>query len=54
MDQVEQDYDDQIDKLNDINDAHERTAKLIELENQLANVSKEKQRVFREGIGWVN
>ena len=54
MDQVEKDYDDQIDKLNDINDAHERTAKLIELENQLANASKEKQRVFREGIGWVN
>lgn len=54
MDQVEKDYDDQIDKLNDINDAHERTAKLIELENQLANVSKEKQRVYREGIGWVN
>ena len=54
MDQVEQDYDDQIDKLNDINDAHERTAKLIELENQLANASKEKQRVYKEGIGWVN
>lgn len=54
MEQVEKDYDDQIDKLNDINDAHERTAKLIELENQLANASKEKQRVYKEGIGWVN
>lgn len=51
---VEDAYDTELDKLQDKEDAIERTNKLLELQNNLQNAQQEKQRVFRQGIGWVN
>ena len=33
--------------------SYERTNKLIELQNKLLDTNKEKERVYREGVGWV-
>ena len=46
-------YDDAIKKLQDYNDDLDRTNKLLELQNKLKSASQEKERVYREGIGWV-
>jgi len=46
---VEDYYDKEIDKLNDKNEAIERTNKLLELQQNLLNAQDEKSRVFRQG-----
>ena len=51
---VEDAYDTELDKLQDKEDAIERTNKLLSLQNNLQNAQQERQRVFRQGIGWVN
>lgn len=51
---VEDAYDTELKKLQDKEDAIERTNKLLSLQNNLQNAQQERQRVFREGIGWVN
>ena len=50
---VEDAYDKELEKLQDKEDAIERTNKLLSLQNNLQNAQQEKQRVYREGIGWV-
>ena len=50
---VEDAYDKELEKLQDKEDAIERTNKLLELQNNLQNAQNERQRVYREGIGWV-
>lgn len=50
---IEDTYDTELEKLKDKEDAIERTNKLLELQNNLQNAQQEKQRVYREGIGWV-
>lgn len=50
---VDKAYDNEIQKLRDINDSKERTIKLTELLQNLENANKEGKRVFRAGIGWV-
>lgn len=52
-DEVQDYYDDLIDDLEKENDARDRTNELIELQQNLLNAQNEKQRVYREGIGWV-
>ena len=46
-------YDDLIDKLKDYNEDLDRTNNLLEKQKNLQDALKEKQRVYREGIGWV-
>ena len=46
-------YDKELEKLKDKEDAIARTNKLIQLQNNLLNSQKEKERVFRQGVGWV-
>lgn len=50
---VEDAYDKELEKLQDKEDAIERTNKLLSLQNNLQNAQQEKQRVYRQGIGWV-
>lgn len=50
---VEETYDKELEKLQDKADTIERTNRLIELQNNLMNANKEKERVYRQGIGWV-
>ena len=50
---VEDYYDDEIDKINKVNDAKERTIELEKLQDELLNNRKNKARVWREGIGWT-
>ena len=52
-DNVDKIYDEEIKKLNDKNESLERTNKLLELQKNLKNSMQEKERVYREGIGWV-
>ena len=46
-------YDDAVKKLQDYNENLDRTNELLELQNKLKTVSQEKERVYREGLGWV-
>lgn len=46
-------YDDTVKKLQDYNENLDRTNELLELQNKLKTASQEKERVYREGIGWV-
>ena len=46
-------YDEEIRKLQQVNDSKERSIKLTELQNNLENAQKEKKRVYRAGIGFV-
>lgn len=50
---IEEIYDTELEKLKDKEDAISRTNKLIELQNNLLNAQKEKERVYRAGIGWT-
>ena len=50
---VEDYYDDEIDKINKVNDAKERTIELEKLQDEILNNRKNKVRVWREGIGFV-
>ena len=50
---IEDYYDTEIDKLNKVNKAKERTIELEKLQDALLNARQEKQRVYREGVGWV-
>lgn len=50
---IEKIYDDELKKLKDKEASYERTNKLIELQNKLLDTNKEKERVYRQGIGWV-
>ena len=46
-------YDEEIRKLQQVNDSKERSIKLTELQNNLENAQKEKKRVYRTGVGFV-
>lgn len=50
---VEEYYDEELEKLGDKQQSIQRTNQLIELQNQLLSAQKEKERVYREGVGWV-
>ena len=50
---VEDYYDDEIDKINKVNDAKERTIELEKLQDEILRARKDKARVWREGIGFV-
>lgn len=50
---VAEHYDEELEKLGDKQQSIQRTNQLIELQNQLLSAQKEKERVYREGIGWV-
>lgn len=46
-------YDEEIRKLQEVNDSKERSIKLTELQNNLNNAQKERKRVYRAGVGFV-
>ena len=46
-------YDEEIDKLQQVNNAKERSIKLTELQNNLEIAQNEKKRVYRAGVGFV-
>lgn len=46
-------YDDEISKLQDINDQKQRSVELTKLQQELENAKKEKTRVYTAGIGWT-
>lgn len=50
---VEDYYDDEIDKINKVNDAKERTIELEKLQDEILRARKDKARIWREGIGFV-
>lgn len=50
---ISETYDEEIDKLQKVNDAKERKIKLTELENNLEKAQNEKKRVYRAGVGFV-
>ena len=53
IDKLEDAYDDLITPLQEANDERERAIELEEKLQNLENAKKEKERVYREGIGWV-
>ncbi len=53
IDAIEKAYEDEIKPIQDINDELERQGKLEDLLAAKKAAAKEKERVFREGIGWV-
>lgn len=53
IDAVEKAYEDEIKPIQDINDELERQGKLEDLLAAKKAAQREKERVFREGIGWV-
>lgn len=53
MDDIEDAYDKEIGKLEDANDERERAIELTDLLKAKENAANEKERVYREGIGWV-
>ena len=46
-------YDDEISKLQEINDQKQRSIELTKLQQELENAKKEKSRVYVAGIGWT-
>jgi hypothetical protein len=46
-------YDDEISKLQDINDQKKRSIELTKLQQELENAQKEKVRTYTAGIGWT-
>ena len=46
-------YDDEISKLQDINDQKKRSIELTKLQQELENAKKEKTRVYQAGVGFV-
>ena len=52
-DAISEVYEEEIDKLKEVNDQKERSIKLTELQNALDNAKKEKKRVYRAGVGFV-
>lgn len=46
-------YDDEISKLQDINDQKKRSIELTKLQQELENARKEKTRVYVAGVGWT-
>lgn len=50
---VEDYYDTELEKLGDKQQSIARTNQLIELQNKLLTAQQEKERVYREGVGWV-
>ena len=50
---ISETYDEEIDKLQKVNNAKERSIKLTELQNNLENAQNEKKRVYRAGVGFV-
>ena len=53
IDDIEEAYEKEIKPLEDINDELERQIQLEDLLAAKKNAAKEKERVYREGIGWV-
>lgn len=53
IDAIEKAYEDEIKPIQDINDELERQGKLEDLLAAKKAAAKEKERVFRQGIGWV-
>lgn len=54
IDDIEDAYEKEVKPLEDINDEIERQIQLTDLLAAKKNAAKEKERVYREGIGWVN
>lgn len=52
-DLVEERYDEEIDKLQEVNDQKERSIELTKLQQELENAQKEKSRVYVGGIGFT-
>lgn len=50
---IDDEYQPLIDDINDYNDAVDRTNELLELQQNLKDSLSSKERVYREGIGWV-
>ena len=53
MDEIEKAYEDELKPLEQINEELERQAKLEDLLAAKKRAAQEKERVYREGIGWV-
>ena len=53
QDTIDDEYQPLIDDINDYNDAVDRTNELLELQQNLKDSLSSKERVYREGIGWV-
>ena len=49
---VEDRYNKEINKLTDKQKSIERTNKLLQIQQQIQQAGQEKERVWREGIGW--
>ena len=54
IDAIEKAYEDEIKPIQDVSDELERQAELEDLLAAKKAAAKEKERVFRSGIGWVN
>ena len=52
-DAISETYDEEINKLQTVNEQKERSIKLTELQMALDNAKKEKKRVYRAGVGFV-
>ena len=50
---VSERYDEEIEKLTQVNEDKERSIKLTELQQKLENAEKQKKRVYRAGVGFV-
>lgn len=50
---VSERYDEEIEKLTQVNEDKERSIKLSELQQKLDNAEKQKKRVYRAGVGFV-
>ena len=50
---LEERYDEEIDKLKEVNDQKQRSIDLEKYQQQLENAKKEKSRVFVAGVGWT-
>lgn len=53
QDTIDDEYQPLIDDINDYNDAVDRTNELLKLQKNLKDSLSSKERVYREGIGWV-
>ena len=53
MDEIEKAYEDELKPLEQINEELERQAKLEDLLAAKKRAAQEKERVFRQGVGWV-
>lgn len=52
-DLLEERYDDEIDKLKEVNDQKQRSIDLEKYQQELENARKEKSRIYISGVGWT-